>query len=154
MPRFVTARDFNTIQHFNREIYNNVVDVDVVLLKISVDTTGVNLYGEATEKARYTGVELKALVKYKKNLPNTEAGFGVDVEQDVEFRFTRKMLEEVNVYPEMGDIIHYDDSYYEINNVIDTQYVAGQPYNSLSILCEAHLTRISNLNIEEPGSNG
>ena len=154
MPRFVTDRDFNLMNHFNREILNNLVDVDVILYKISLDTTSVNLYGEATEKARYTGVELKALVKYKKNVADTTAGFGVDIEQDVEFRFARKLLEEVNVYPEIGDIIHYDDSYYEIDNTNDTQYVAGQPYNSLSILCDAHLTRISSLNIEEPGSNG
>ena len=78
----------------------------------------------------------------------------MDIEQDVEFRFTRKLLEEVNVYPEIGDVVHYDDSYYEIDNINDTQYIAGQPYNSLSILCDAHLTRISGLNIEEPGSNG
>lgn len=154
MPRFVAARDFNLMQHFNREIMNNIVDVDVILYKIALDTTAVNLYGEATEKARYTGVKLKALIKYKKNVADTTAGFGVDIEQDVEFRFTRKLLEEVNVYPEIGDIIHYDDSYYEIDNTNDTQYIAGQPYNSLSILCDAHLTRISNLNIEEPGSNG
>jgi hypothetical protein len=154
MPRFVSSRDFNLIQHFNREILNDIVDVDVILYKIALDTTSVNLYGEATEKARYTGVELKSLVKYKKNIADTASGFGVDIEQDVEFRFARNLLEEVNVYPEIGDIIHYDDSYYEIDNINDTQYVAGQPYNSLSILCDAHLTRISGLNIEEPGSNG
>ena len=154
MPRFVTDRDFNLFQHFNREIMNNIVDVDVILYKIYMDTTTVNLYGEATEKARYTGVELKSLVKYKKNIADTTSGFGVDIEQAVEFRFARKLLEEVQVYPEIGDIIKYDDSYYEIDNMNDTQYVAGQPHNSLSILCDAHLTRISGLNIEEPGANG
>jgi len=79
MPRFVTDRDFNLFQHFNREIMNNIVDVDVILYKISMDTTTVNLYGEATEKARYTGVELKSLVKYKKNIADTTSGFGVDI---------------------------------------------------------------------------
>ena len=52
MPRFVTDRDFNLIQHFNREIMNNIVDVDVILYKIALDTTTVNLYGEATEIGR------------------------------------------------------------------------------------------------------
>jgi hypothetical protein len=78
----------------------------------------------------------------------------VDIIQNVEFRFVRKLLEEVQVYPEIGDIIQYDDSYYEIDNINDTQYVAGQPYNSMSILCDAHLTRISGLNIEEVNANG
>lgn len=154
MPRFVSQKDFNLFQHFNREIVTDVVDVDVILYKIALETTAVNLYGEATEKTRYTGVELKSLVKYKKNVSTSEAGFGVDIIQDVEFRFVRKLLEEVQVYPEIGDIIQYDDSYYEIDNINDTQYVAGQPYNSMSILCNAHLTRISGLNIEEVNANG
>lgn len=154
MPRFVSQKDFNLFQHFNRELVSDVVDVDVILYKISLETTAVNLYGEATDKTRYTGVELKALVKYKKNISTSEEGFGVDIVQDVEFRFVRKLLEEVQVYPEIGDIINYDDSYYEIDNINDTQYVAGQPYNSISILCDAHLTRISGLNIEEINANG
>lgn len=154
MPRFVSQKDFNLFQHFNREIVTDVVDVDVILYKVALETTAVNLYGEATEKTRYTGVELKSLIKYKKNVSTSEAGFGVDITQNVEFRFVRKLLEEVEVYPEIGDIIQYDDSYYEIDNINDTQYVAGQPYNSVSILCDAHLTRISGLNIEEVNANG
>lgn len=154
MPRFVSQKDFNLFQHFNREIVTDVVDVDVILYKVALETTAVNLYGEVTEKTRYTGVELKSLIKYKKNVSTSEAGFGVDITQNVEFRFVRKLLEEVEVYPEIGDIIQYDDSYYEIDNINDTQYVAGQPYNSVSILCDAHLTRISGLNIEEVNANG
>lgn len=154
MPRFVSDRDFNLMQHFNRELLNTVVDVDIILYKIILDNTSINIYGESTNKTRYTGIELKSLVKFKKTVSDTTAGFGVDVDQGVEFRFVRKLLEEVQVYPEIGDIISYDDSYYEIDNVNDTQYVAGQPYNSISILCEAHLTRISGINIEEINANG
>ena len=154
MPRFVSDSDFNLMQHFNRELLNTVVDVDIILYKIILDNTSINIYGESTNKTRYTGIELKSLVKFKKSVSDTTAGFGVDVDQGVEFRFVRKLLEEVQVYPEIGDIISYDDSYYEIDNVNDTQYVAGQPYNSISILCEAHLTRISGINIEEINANG
>lgn len=154
MPRFVGDRDFNLMQHFNRELLNTVVDVDIILYKIILDNTSINIYGESTNKTRYTGIELKSLVKFKKSTSDATAGFGVDVDQGVEFRFVRKLLEEVQVYPEIGDIISYDDSYYEIDNVNDTQYVAGQPYNSISILCEAHLTRISGINIEEINANG
>jgi len=154
MPRFVGDRDFNLMQHYNRELLNAIVDVDVIIYKMVLDNTSINIYGESTSKTRYTGVELKALVKFKKNVSTTDAGFGVDIEQDVEFRFVRKLLEESQVYPEIGDIIHYDDSYYEIDNINDTQYVAGQPYNSMSILCDAHLTRISGINIEEINANG
>ena len=152
MPRFVSQKDFNFFQHINRELVSDVVDVDVILYKIALETTAVNLYGEATEKARYTGVELKSLVRYPKNISNTKDGFGVDVEQNVEFRFVRALLEQVKTYPEAGDIIFYDEAYYEIDNVNDTQLVAGQPQYTTSILCNAHLTRRSNIQIEEANS--
>ncbi len=149
MPRFVSQKDFNFFQHINRELVSDVVDVDVILYKIALETTAINLYGEATEKARYTGVELKSLVKFPKTISSTKDGFGADVDQNVEFRFVRALLEQVSTYPEVGDIIYYDESYYEIDNVNDTQLVAGQPQYTTSILCNAHLTRRSGIQIEE-----
>ena len=149
MPRFVSPKDFNFFQHINREILIDVVDVDVILYKIALETTAVNIYGESTEKARYTGVELKALVKYPKIQAETKDGFGVDVTQNVEFRFVRALLEEVATHPEVGDIVFYDDAYFEIDNVTDTQFVAGQPQYATAIICTAHLTRRSGIQIEE-----
>lgn len=149
MPRFVSQRDFNFFQHINRELVFDVVDVDVILYKIALETTAVNVYGEATEKARYTGVELKALVKYPRLQTSTKDGFGVDATQNVEFRFVRAMLENVSTHPEVGDIVFYDDAYFEIDNVTDTQFVAGQPDYATSVICTAHLTRRSSIQIEE-----
>jgi hypothetical protein len=149
MPRFVSQKDFTFFQHINREIVVDVVDVDVILYKIALETTAVNLYGEATEKARYTPVELKALVKYPKTNQDTKDGFGLDTMQNIEFRFVRSLLEQVDVYPEAGDIVSYNGLYYEIDNTNDVQLVAGQPYNTHSIICSAHLTRRSGIQIEE-----
>jgi hypothetical protein len=154
MPRFVSQKDFNFFQHINRELLFDVVDVDVILYKIALETTAINLYGEATEKARYTGVELKALVKYPKVQPETKDGFGVDVTQNVEFRFSRSMLENVSTYPEPGDIVGYNGLFYEIDMTQDSQLVAGQPEYSTSLLCIAHLTRRSGIQIEEAGMYG
>jgi hypothetical protein len=149
MPRFVSQKDFTFFQHINREIVVDVVDVDVILYKIALETTAVNLYGEATEKARYTPVELKALVKYPKTETDTKDGFGVDTMQNIEFRFVRSLLKQVDVFPEPGDIVAYNGLYYEIDNTNDVQLVAGQPYNTHSIICSAHLTRRSGIQIEE-----
>lgn len=149
MPRFVSQKDFNFFQHINRELVADIIDVDVILYKIALEITAINLYGEATEKARYTGVELKSLIKYPKIESDASAGFGNDVTQNVEFRFVRALLEEVSTYPETGDIIYYDHAYFEIDNVTDTQYIAGQPQYTTSILCTAHLTRRSGIQIEE-----
>ncbi len=149
MPRFVSQKDFNFFQHINRELLVDVVDVDVILYKIAIETTAINIYGESTEKSRYTGVELKALVKYPKVQTDTKDGFGVDITQNVEFRFARKLLQEVLTYPEPGDILEYNGLFYEIDMTQDSQLIAGQPEYSTSLLCLAHLTRRSGIQIEE-----
>jgi len=149
MPKFVSQRDFDFFQHINRELVQEVVDTPIVLFKIILDTVSVNIYGEATTKPRYRGVGLSALIRYPKTQPTSD-GFGSDTTQNgVEFRFVRKLLQDVDVYPERGDIIKYNDNYYEIDNANEVQLVAGQPYYTHNIVCEAHLTRITGLDIEE-----
>lgn len=150
MPRFVTERDFQFFQHINREIVVDVVDVEVILYKMINDIVSVNIYGESTEKTRYRGISLNALIKYQKREAETEAGFGYDVsQQGVEFRFTRKLLQDVEVYPEVGDIIGYNQNFYEINNITEAQLIASRPEYNHNIICNTHLTRRSGINLEE-----
>lgn len=148
MPRFVTERDFQFFQHINKEIVIDVVDLPVVLYKIIPDIVSINIYGESTSKTRYRGINLHALIQYPKTEQQSE-GFGFDSNQNVEFRFVRKLLQDVDVYPEVGDIIGYDANYYEIDNVNEVQLIAGRPQFDHSVICAAHLTRRSSLNIEE-----
>jgi hypothetical protein len=150
MPRFVTPRDFDFFQHINREIVVDVVDVEVILYKIINDIVKVNIYGEAVEKPNYKGISLNALIKYPKKVAETEDGFGYDITQsDVEFRFVRKILQDVNVYPEVGDVIKYNENFYTINNVNEAQLIAARPEYNQAVICEAHLSRRTTFNIEE-----
>jgi len=149
MPRFVSERDFQFFQHINKEIIIDVVDVPVTLYKIIPDVVSVNIYGESTNKTRYKGIQLHALVKYPKTEAESE-GFGFDVnQQNVEFRFQRKLLQDVDVYPDIGDIVGYNENFYEIDNTQESQLIAGKPQFNQSVICIAHLTRRSALNIEE-----
>lgn len=150
MPRFVTQRDFQFFQHINKEIILDIVDVNVVLYKIIPDVVSVNIYGESTDKTRYRGINLQALIKYAKRSAETEVGFGYDISQKgIEFRFARKLLQDVNVYPDIGDIIGYNENYYEIDNITEAQLIAGKPEFVHNIICEAHMTRRSSINLED-----
>ncbi len=148
MARFVTERDFQFFQHINKELLFNVVDVPIVIYKIIPDLAKVNIYGETNGKPRYRGISVQALVRYPKTESQSE-GFGFDANQQVEFHLQRKLLEDVNVYPETGDIIGYNNNFYEINNTNEVQLVAGKPEYNHSIICFAHLTRKSAIDIEE-----
>ncbi len=148
MARFVTQRDFEFIQHITRELIDETMDVGVILYKIYVESTKVNIYGESTSKPRYTPVQVNAIVKYNKNTVVTGDGFGTNQDQQVEFRFSRRMLQEINTYPEIGDIIKYNEHYYELHNITETQLIAGKPGFNTAIICMAHLTRRTSIDIE------
>ena len=147
MAKFVSNRDFEFFQHINREISAEVVDTVVVLYKLSLDYVNTNIYGESTEKISYTGVEVPSFVDYQPNAAVSE-GFGIDQIQEAEFRFVRRILQERHIYPEIGDIVGYNDAFYEIDNIQEVQLIAGRPGYNESIICETHLTRRSNIQIE------
>lgn len=149
MARFVTQRDFEFIQHITRELIDETMDVGVVLYKIVVESAKVNIYGESTSKPRYTPVKVNAIVNFNKNVAISGDGFGLEQQQRVDFRFARRMLQEVNTYPEIGDIIGYNNHYYEINNIQETQLIAGKPNFNTAIICVAHLTRRTSIDMED-----
>ena len=76
-------------------------------------------------------------------------GFGPDASRTTNFRFNRHTLIEADFYPEVGDIISLDGSYYEVSNVTEDQWVGGQSESKFSVICEAFITRNSGINLEE-----
>ena len=148
MPKFVSSRDFEFFQHINKEISAEIVDTLVILYKLNLDYINTNIYGESTEKISYTGVEIPAFIDYSPNEAINEADFGIDQTQQAEFRFVRRILQERHIYPEIGDIVGYNDAFYEIDNIQEVQLIAGRPGYNESIICETHLTRRSNIQIE------
>ena len=148
MPKFAIGRDIELFKSFAREVVDDVVQNTAVLFKVNLNETKINLYGESINKTWYPGVELNVLINKSANTAGYE-GFGSDTSQNVEFRFDRWMLEEKNTYPEIGDVIYFDNSYYEIDNTSEVQYVGGLPSNNFSVVCSTFMVRKSSLNIEE-----
>ena len=148
MPKFAVGRDIELFKSFAREVVDDVVQNIAVLFKVNLNETKVNLYGESVNKTWYTGVELNVLIN-KSGQTAAYEGFGSDTSQNIEFRFDRWMLEEKGIYPEIGDIVFFDQSYYEIDNTTEVQFVGGLPSNNFSVVCSTFMVRKSSLNIEE-----
>ena len=148
MPKFVSERDVNFFKSIARELVDVVVQVEVALYKLNIYESKINIYGESTNKTWYQGVSLYAMVdKDPENV--VYEGFGPDNSQLITFKFDKDLCEDRGVYPEIGDVIMFDNSYYEIDNTNEVQFIGGQPYNNYSIVCTAFMTRKSNLNITE-----
>ena len=148
MPKFLQTRDIEFFKSIARELVDDVVQNTIVLFKVNMNETKVNIYGESLNKTWYPGVELYAL--YSKSPEDVVyEGFGPEMQQNITFKLDRMMCEEKDVYPEIGDIIFFDTSYYEIDNTNEIQFIGGSPDNNFSIVCETFMVTKSTLNIEE-----
>ena len=148
MPKFLQTRDIEFFKSIARELVDDVVQNTIVLFKINMNETKVNIYGEAMNKTWYPGVEVFALVDKEPESVRYE-GFGSETDQNVTFKLDRWMLEEKGIYPEIGDIINWNDGYFEVDNTNEIQFIGGSPDNSFSIVCETFMVSKSTLNIEE-----
>ena len=154
--RFIRSKDLEFFDTVNKELLGNpqtdksgIINQEVVVYKVSVYETETNLYGEASSGKRYqNGVKLTCLITADDFDFETNE-FGPDNRQNVTFAFQRDYLIDVNFRPNIGDIVSWNDGYFEINSFNENQLVGGQTDNNHSIVATAHLVRLSSLNIEE-----
>jgi hypothetical protein len=147
MPKFVSDRDVAFFKGIARELVDDVIQNALVLFKINLNETKINIYGESMNKTWYPGVEVFGLID-KEPETTTYEGFGADTNQSIIFKLDRWMLEEKNIYPEVGDVIFWNQSYFEIDNTSEIQMAGGQTYNNFSVVCSTFMVSKSSLNIE------
>ena len=155
MALFTTQRDISLFRHLNRELLWDIITQQCVYYKLQVEETKVNIYGEASGAKFYNPpVILNALIaRDDQNQPVSD--LGVDFNWNIEFRFFRDDLVDANLVPEVGDIIMYNEGYYEVDGTNANQYFSGKnpdypnepnPLNpgldnfgtSVSIICNTH----------------
>ena len=149
--RYFSQRDLNLVNSLNAELMGDIVEVLVQVFKISPTETKTNIYGEtASETGKWymPAIQISSLVE-RADMTAEYDDFGPSRNQDYVFKMREKMLKQVNFYPEIGDIVFFNDRYYEIDNVVQEQLLGGQPDKSHSIICNGHYTKITSLNVLE-----
>lgn len=147
--RFFSIRDLKVINSFNGELLGDIIQTEVTIYKIASNETPTNVYGEADPSVGitfYPGVEITALIQ-REDISTEYGEFGPDRKQDVVFKFRENMLKEINLFPQVGDIVLFNDRYHEIDNVIQEQLLGGIDTKSHSIICNTHYSKLSKLNI-------
>lgn len=149
---FGSNRDFDLLVNINRELLKDVVEQEILYYKLSLDDTISNLYGEALNKIFWEPLKLNCLITRGDQVITTD-DFGPDLSREASFAFIRKDLEDVQVVPEVGDILMWHEDYYEVDTVRENQLFVGRDktYNlsqygsrfgsSLSIIVDCHQTR-------------
>ena len=149
-PFFLPKKEINFIDSVNEELIDEIVGQSVDIYKVSIDNTEDNIYGESTKKYYEIGFRVNCLILYNEPEINQDE-FGADLNSDIEMYFQRNNLSSgsLNFYPEMGDIVDWNDHYWEINGTTEPQLIAGHQNYKHSIKATAHRARLSSLQIEE-----
>jgi hypothetical protein len=191
MALYGGARDISMFRRINRELMGNIISQEVIFYKYNVTTTKTNMYGESVEGRNFADpVILFALVELG-DPESPVSDLGVDYTWPITFRFLRDDLLSptldynasmgfgsnlnplsgsygANLQPAVGDIIQYQNGFWEIDNANDYQYFVGKdpqyPYTdalgdnpinpgldqfgySVEVKCECHYVPSDRLNI-------
>lgn len=149
--RYFSERDLRVINSWNAELMGDIAENLITIFKIAPNETKTNIYGETsadTGKWYLPGIQISTLVE-RSDMEAEYDDFGPNRRQDHIFKMREKMLRDLNFYPEIGDMIFWNDRYYEIDNVVQEQLLGGQSEKSHSIICNTHYTKITSLNIAQ-----
>jgi hypothetical protein len=158
MALFTQQRDISFFRHVNRELMSRIISQQVLYYKLALEKTAVNSYGESKGKFYYDPLMLTCLID-RPDSTTEDAEYGATTITDRIYRFLKDDLIQLNLVPERGDIIAFHESYYEVDHVLENQFIGGKvPEYSLqsdldkfgsswSMMCYSHLTSITKLNI-------
>ena len=157
---FGSGRDFDLLVNINRELVHDLVEQEILYHKLSLEDTEVNLYGEALEKSFWNAVKLNCLITRGDQVIDIKE-FGPDLGREASFAIIRQDLVDVSILPEVGDIVQWQNDFYEVDTVKENSLFLGKDINynyttygssyggSLSIVLETHLTRADRVGISE-----
>jgi hypothetical protein len=191
MALYGGARDISMFRKVNRELMSNIISQEVIFYKYNVTTSKTNMYGESFEGRNFADpIVLFALIELGSPESPT-SDLGVDFTWPITVRFLKDDLLSptldynasmsfgsnlnplpgnygANIQPAVGDVIQYQNGYWEIDNTYDTQYFVGKnpayPYNdatgtnpinpgldqfgySVEVRCDCHYVPSDRLNI-------
>jgi hypothetical protein len=160
MALFGTTRDVRMFKGVATELVHDVITQQIGYYKVILPNTPPNVYGEALVKDYIGPVLLNCLIE-RGDFTTNNSDFGPDPRREVVFRFLKDDLITANVVPEVGDIIMYNELFYETDNWNENQLILGKDPDytysdglqnfggSFSIILNAHLTSPERLGIQK-----
>jgi hypothetical protein len=158
MALFGSSRDISTFKGIAKELLENVISQQVGYYKYQLNDTTANVYGEGVNRYYIGPILINCLIE-RGDFSTVAKEYVLDVARPVTFRFLKDHLSEANVVPEIGDVVMYNEEYYEVDNVNENQLILGKDSdyaysaglenfgNSFSIILTTHFTSGDKLGI-------
>jgi len=158
MALFGKSRDISLFHNVNNELLKDIIQTEVAYYKFALEQTTSNVYGESMGKNYYEPLKIACLINRSDQAWSSNE-FGSDVNQSVGFQFLKNELKNINLIPEVGDILLFRNNFYEIDGKVENQLIMGRDPDysistettdfgdSFSILVSTHISRVEKLNL-------
>jgi hypothetical protein len=158
MALFGGLRDVSLFKNISRELINDIIQTEVAYYKFALEQTNANVYGEAPGKNYYEPLKLAGLFDRTDQAWSSD-DFGPDINQTIVFRFLKQELRDMNLVPEIGDLILFKNNFYEVDSKVENQLILGKDPDyavsretlnfgdSFSIIVNTHISRIEKVNL-------
>ena len=158
MALFGGSRDISLFNTVSRELINDIIQTEVGYYKYALERTTANVYGESMGKMFYEPVRIACLMQREDQTWSSD-DFGSDVDQMFNFRFLKQELKDINLVPEVGDLLLFRNNFYEVDSRVENQLIMGKDPdyaistgtndfgNSHSIIVNTHMSRVEKLNL-------
>ena len=158
MALFGKSRDISLFHNLNNELLKDIIQTEVAYYKFALEQTTSNVYGESMGKNYYEPMKIACLID-RSDQAWTSNEFGSDINQSVGFQFLKNELKNINLIPEVGDVLLFRNNFYEIDGKIENQLILGRDPDyaistetvdfgdSFSILVSTHISRVEKLNL-------
>ena len=158
MALFGGSRDISLFHNINNELLKDIIQTEVAYYKFALEQTNVNVYGEAPGKNYYEPMKVACLITREDQTWSSD-DFGSDLNQNHMFAFLKNELKEINLLPEVGDILLFRNNFFEVDSRVENQLVLGRDSDyaistetsdfgeSFSIVVNSHISRVEKLNL-------
>ena len=158
MALFGRERDVNLFHTLNDELIKDLIQTEVAYYKFALEQTKINVYGEAPGKNYFEPLKIACLINREDQAWSSDE-FGSDINQKISFNFLKNELKDINLIPEIGDLLLFRNNFYEVDARTENQLILGRDPDyaistetsdfgdSFSILLSTHISRVEKLNL-------
>ena len=158
MALFGGSRDISLFHTINKELIKDFIQTEVAYYKFALEQTAINVYGEAPGKNYFEPMKIACLIERDDQAWSSD-DFGSDINQSIKFNFLKKELKDINLIPEIGDLLLFRNNFYEVDSKTENQLILGRDPDyaistettdhgdSFSILLNSHISRVEKLNL-------
>ena len=158
MALFGKSRDINLFHTINSELLKDIIQTEVAYYKFALEQTTSNVYGESMGKVYYEPMKIACLIDRQDEVWSSD-DFGSDMNQSITFNFLKNELLDINLVPQVGDILLFRNNFYEVDSRNENQFFMGRDPDyalatettehgdSFSIILNTHLSRVEKLNL-------